>query len=83
MSPPTDRSPKQLAEEFANREFTNEELAAVKKTRRRAPRLGEAKAEVYSFRAPPSYKDRIRERAASDAKTESEIIRQALDAYLG
>lgn len=83
MSRPTDESPERIAEEFAKREFTNEELTAVKKTRRRAPRLGESKAEVYSFRAPPSYKDRIRQRATTDAKSESEIIREALDAYLG
>lgn len=83
MSRPTEQSPEQIAAAFAQREFTSEELQALKKTRRRAPRLGESKAEVYSFRAPPSYKDRIRRRATSEAKSESEVIREALDAYLG
>ena len=82
MSRP-DNSPEAIASEFEKREFTADELATVKKTRRRTPRLGEAKAEVYSFRAPPRYKDRIKRRAASDNKTESEVIREALDAYLG
>lgn len=77
------KSPEAIANEFAEQEFTTEELATIKKTRRRAPRLGDTKAEVYSFRAPPRYKDRIKRRAASDNKTESEVIREALDAYLG
>ena len=63
-------------------EFSPEELAAIKKTRRRSPRLGDAKAEVQTFRAPPSLMDRIRQKAASDGTTESQVIRDALDAYL-
>jgi len=79
----TNDTPEAIAKKFEEQEFTPDELATIKKTRRRAPRLGEAKAEVYSFRAPPKYKDRIKRRAASDNKTESEVIREALDAYLG
>jgi len=71
-----------LADDFETREFTPTELTRIKKTRRRKPRLGEAKAEVYTFRAPPNYKNRIKNRADSDAKTESQVIRDALDAYL-
>ena len=71
-----------LADDFETREFTPAELTKIKKTRRRKPRLGEAKAEVYTFRAPPNYKNRIKNRADSDAKTESQVIRDALDAYL-
>ena len=73
---------KAVAADFENREFTPDELTKVKRTRRRSPRIGEARAEVYTFRAPPSYKNRIKQRAASDDKTESQVIRDALDAYL-
>ena len=49
----------EIADEFESREFGPDELAAIKKTRRRSPRLGEAKAEVQTFRAPPSLTDRM------------------------
>lgn len=71
-----------IADDFESREFSSDELAAIRGTRRRSPRLGEAKAEVRTFRAPPSLMDRIRRRAASDHTTESQVIRDALDAYL-
>ena len=71
-----------IAADFEGREFTSDELTRIKRTRRRSPRIGEARAEVYTFRAPPSYKSRIKQRAASDDKTESQVIRDALDAYL-
>ena len=71
-----------IAADFEHREFAQAELAAIRKTRRRSPRLGEARAEVYTFRAPPSYKRRIRVRAAAQRVTESQVIRDALDAYL-
>lgn len=71
-----------VAAGFENREFAPDELAKIKQTRRRSPRIGEARAEVYTFRAPPSYKSRIKQRAATDDKTESQVIRDALDAYL-
>lgn len=82
MSKPNN-APEAIANDFEKQEFTADELVTIKKTRRRAPRLGEAKAEVYSFRAPPRFKDRIARRAAQENKTESEVIREALDAYLG
>jgi len=78
----TGQTPEEIAEEFERRDFNAKDLAAIKKTRRRSPRLGEAKAEVYSFRAPPTYKNRIKRRAAAESKTESQVIREALDAYL-
>ncbi len=71
-----------MTADFEGREFTSDELTKIKRTRRRSPRIGEARAEVYTFRAPPSYKSRIKQRAASDDKTESQVIRDALDAYL-
>lgn len=71
-----------IATEFEKRDFAPAELATIRKTRRRSPRLGEARAEVYTFRAPPSYKRRIQERAAAQHVTESQVIRDALDAYL-
>lgn len=71
-----------IAAEFEHREFAPAELDTIRKTRRRSPRLGEARAEVYTFRAPPSYKRRIQERAAAQHVTESQVIRDALDAYL-
>ncbi|WP_420433477.1 hypothetical protein [Candidatus Poriferisocius sp.] len=58
-----------VAADFENRDFTPNELTKIKRTRRRSPRIGEARAEVYTFRAPPSYKSRIKQRAASDDKT--------------
>ena len=67
---------------FESRGFSPDELAAITKTRRRSPRLGESKAEVQTLRAPPSLMDRIRQRAVSDGTTESQVIRDALDAYL-
>ena len=72
----------EIAAAFENAEFSTNELGAIKKTRRRSPRLGEAKAEVQTFRAPPSLMGRIRQKAASDGTTESQVIRDALDAYL-
>ena len=71
-----------IAADFEGREFTSDELAKIKRTRRRSPRIGEARAEVHTFRAPPSYKSRIKQRAASDKKTQSQVIRDALDSYL-
>lgn len=78
----TDEDLVDIATDFENREFTPQELTKIRKTRRRSPRLGDAKAEVYTFRAPPNYKSRIRQRAKSDHTTESQVIRDALDAYL-
>ena len=78
----TDDDIEAIASDFENREFTPGELAKIRKTRRRSPRLGEARAEVYTFRAPPSYKRRIQQRAATHNTTESQVIRDALDAYL-
>lgn len=78
----TDLEIEHIALEFENREVTTGEAEKILRTRRREPRLGEATAEVLSFRAPPSYKERIRRRAKSDATTESQVIRDALDAYL-
>lgn len=81
-SPLTDDEIEAIASEFEKRDFAPAELAAIRKTRRRSPRLGEARAEVHTFRAPPSYKRRIQERAAAQHVTESQVIRDALDAYL-
>ena len=83
MNEPKPDTPEQIAAAFERRDFNAGELDEIKKTRRRSPRIGEAKAEVYSFRAPPSYKERLKRRATEDNKTESEIVREALDAYLG
>jgi len=72
----------EIAREFEEREFTDDEVSNIKKSRRRAPTLGDETAEVVTFRAPPAYRDRIRARAASEHTTESRVIRDALDAYL-
>ena len=71
-----------VAVDFEEREFTAGELSKIKRTRRRSPRIGEARADVYTFRAPPNYKRRIKQRATSEKTTESQVIRDALDAYL-
>jgi hypothetical protein len=71
-----------IAEDFESTDFTPEDVAKIKKTRRRSPRIGDTKAEVLTFRAPGAYKDRIKERADADDKSESQVIRDALDAYL-
>ena len=78
----TDDGINAIVTDFENRDFESTELTAIRKTRRRSPRLGETKAEVYTFRAPRSYKRRIQEQAAAQEITESQVIRDALDAYL-
>lgn len=79
---PTDEEIVEIADNFATREFSDNELATIKKSRRRAPTIGEAAAEIVTFRAPPTYKERIKQRAETDHTTESQVIRDALDAYL-
>lgn len=77
----TDEEIAAIADDFESTEFTSEDVAKIK-TRRRSPRLGDTNAEVLTFRAPGAYKDRIKERADVDHKSESQVIRDALDAYL-
>ena len=77
-----DRRPKVLPSITVNRGLLPDSWGILGRLRRRSPRIGEAPTEVYTFRAPPSYKSRIMQRAASDDKTESQVIRDALDAYL-
>ena len=48
---------KSVAADFENRDFTPDEITKIKRTRRRSPRIGEARAEVYTFRAPPSFSE--------------------------
>lgn len=79
---PDDAEIGKIADDFATREFSTDELTAMKKSRRRSPTIGDATADVVTFRAPPSYKDRIRQRAEADHTSESQVIRNALDAYL-
>ncbi len=71
-----------IADDFETTDFTPEDATQIKKTRRRSPQLGDTKADVVTFRAPRAYRDRIRARADADDKSESEVIRDALDAYL-
>ncbi len=78
----TDEEITAIADDFETTEFTPDDIAKIKKTRRRSPRIGDTKAEVLTFRAPSAYKDRIKERADADQKSESQVIRDALDAYL-
>lgn len=78
----TDEDITAIADEFQNREFTPEEVAKIKKTRRSSPRLGSTNAKVIAFRAPAAYKDRIKARAKAESKSESQVIRDAIDAYL-
>jgi hypothetical protein len=80
--PLTDNDLAEIARDFEEHEFTHDELSNIKHTRRRTPTIGEATAVVVAFRAPPAYKDRIKRRAESDHTTESQVIRDALDAYL-
>lgn len=69
---PTGDEIEAIAADFEERAFTPDELSKLKRTRRRSPRIGEALADVYTFRAPPSYKRRIKQRATSDKTTESQ-----------
>lgn len=78
----TDSEIAAIADDFENADFNPDGIEKIKKTRRRSPRIGDTKAEVLTFRAPSSYKHRIKERADADAKSESQVIRDALDAYL-
>ena len=75
----TDKEITAIADDFENHDFTPEEIAKIKKTRRRSPQIGDTKAEVVTFRAPGAYKDRIKQRADADEKSESQVIRDALD----
>ena len=77
-----DGGPKVLPSITVNRGLLPDSWGILGRLRRRSPIIGEALAEVYTFRAPPSYKSRIKQRATSDDKTESQVIRDALDAYL-
>lgn len=72
----------EIADDFVERDFTSDEVNTIKKTRRRSSRIGDTNAEVLTFRAPPKYKLRIAERAHAEHTTESQVIRDALDAYL-
>ena len=78
----TDKEIEAIADDFETHDFTAEDIAKIKKTRRRSPQIGATKAEVLTFRAPGEYKDRIKDRADADDKSESQVIRDALDAYL-
>lgn len=78
----TDEELAKIADDFERAEFSPDGIDKIKKTRRRSPRIGETNAEVVTFRAPSSYKERIKARADADATTESQVIRDALDAYL-
>lgn len=71
-----------IARDFERREFSPKELATIKATRRRSPRLHEAETETQTFHASASLMDRIRERASSEGTTESQVIRDAVNAYL-
>ena len=68
-----------VARDFERREFSPRELAAIKATRRRSPRLHEAEAVTQTFQVSASLMDRIRERASSEGTTESQVIRDAVD----
>ncbi len=78
----TDEEVAAIADDFGTTDFTPEDITKIKMTRRRSPRIGDTKAEVLTFRAPDAYKDRIKERADADETSESQVIRDALDAYL-
>lgn len=71
-----------MAEELAAREYTDAELMTMKKTRRRTPRLGDTVTKPSSYRIPDHIKTKLRKRAKSDNKSESDVVRDALDAYL-
>ena len=55
-----------IARDFEGRVLTPDELAEIKRTRRRSPRLEETRAEMYAFRDPQSCESRIKPRPASD-----------------
>lgn len=78
----TDEELAKIAEDFERAEFSSEDIERIKKSRRRSPRVGDTNAEVVTFRAPADYRERIKARANADATTESQVIRDALDAYL-
>jgi len=79
---PNDAETAKIADDFAAREFSNDELATIKNSRRRPPIIGEAPAEVVTFRAPPIYKERTKKRAETDHTSGSQVIRYALDTDL-
>ncbi|MFT5201399.1 MAG: hypothetical protein ACI9C1_000774 [Candidatus Aldehydirespiratoraceae bacterium] len=72
-----------MAEGLAEREYTDAELTTMKKTRRRTPRLGDTVTKPSSYRIPDRLKTQLKKRAKTDKKSESDVVRDALDAYLG
>lgn len=78
----TDEELAKIADDFERARFSPDDIEKIKKTRRRSPRIGDTNAEVVTFRAPSSYKERIKARADADSTSESQVIRDALDAYL-
>ncbi|MGZ0217509.1 MAG: hypothetical protein ACKVIY_00580 [Acidimicrobiales bacterium] len=72
-----------IAEELAERDYTGAELATMNKTRRRTPRLGDTVTKPSSYRIPDRLKTQLKKRAKTDKKSESDVVRDALDAYLG
>jgi hypothetical protein len=76
---PDDDEINKIADDFATREFSADELASIKKSRRRTPTIGDAAAEVVTFRAPPAYKDRMPntpQRARSSEMPSTHTFRQ-------
>jgi hypothetical protein len=63
-------------------EHTDFDVATVKARRRGRPLLGDAPAEVVPVRLEPSLREALEARAAAEHSNSSEIIREALRAYL-
>ena len=72
-----------MADDLVERDYSSAELAAIKKTRRRTPKLGDTATKPSSYRIPDRQKDQLKKRAMADKKSESDVVRDALDAYLG
>lgn len=63
-------------------EQTDFDVETVKARRRGRPLLGDAPAEVVPVRLEPSLREALEARAAAEHSNSSEIIREALRAYL-
>lgn len=75
----TDEDIEKLAEELGHAEIDWSKV----EVRRGRPLLGSGPAEVVPVRLDPELRRAVRQRADDDGTTTSDVIRQALRAYIG
>ena len=71
-----------IATDFEERDFALDELAKVKRTRRRSPRIGETRAEVYTFALPTATRTGSSRGQLPTRPPRAKSSEDALDSYL-